>query len=430
MSISKKVAFYTLGCKVNQYETEIIRKDFLENGFSEVEFDEKADVYVINTCTVTNIADKKNKKMLRRAKKTNPDSVVIATGCYAQTNVEDLKEIKEVDYIIGNVKKEDVYKIFSKNLSNYQVDNIFEQKEYSSTKYTISRDKARAFVKIQDGCTKFCSYCKIPYARGMSRSRKPAEVLEEIKFLGEAGYKEIVITGINLSEYGSDLGENVDFDYILEEILNIGEIDRVRVSSVYPDTLSEKFILLLKENKKLMPHLHVSIQSLDDKILKLMKRNYSAEFVVKLLEKVQREVADLAVTADIIVGFPQEEEENFWNTFENMKKINFSDFHIFPYSDREKTAAALFTGKIEAKVKKERVKILEKLKESKIKEFRENFLGTVQKVYIEEIKSGKAYGYTENYLRVEVNSVSHEVADIVNVKIMSSAGDLLKGEII
>ena len=430
MSISKKVAFYTLGCKVNQYETEIIKKDFLENGYKEVEFEDSADVYVINTCTVTSIADKKNKKMLRRAKKINPDSVVIATGCYAQTNVEDLKEIKEVDYIIGNVKKEEVYKIFSKKLSNYQVDNIFDQKEYSSQKYAVSRDKARAFVKIQDGCTKFCSYCKIPYARGMSRSRQPESVLEEIKFLGEAGYKEIVVTGINLSEYGSDFGENINFDYILEKILKIEEIDRVRVSSVYPDTLSEKFISLLKENKKLMPHLHVSIQSLDDKILKLMKRNYRAEFVVELLKKVQEEVPDSAITADIITGFPQEEEENFWNTFENMKKINFSDFHIFPYSDREKTAAAAFTGKIEPEVKKERVKILEKLKKSKIKEFREKFLDTVQKVYIEEIKAGKAYGYTENYLRVEVNSVSHKVADIVEVKIMSSAGDLLKGEVI
>ena len=224
MSINKKVAFYTLGCKVNQYETEIIKKDFIENGYEEVKFEDNADIYVINTCTVTNIADKKNKKMLRRAKKTNPEAVVIATGCYAQTNLEDLKELEEVDYIIGNVKKENVYEIFSKSLSNYQVDNIFDEKEYTSTKYTVLRDKARAFVKIQDGCTKFCSYCKIPYARGLSRSRKPDEVLEEIRFLGESGYKEVVLTGINLSEYGLDLGSGITFDYILEEVLKIESI--------------------------------------------------------------------------------------------------------------------------------------------------------------------------------------------------------------
>lgn len=430
MSINKKVAFYTLGCKVNQYETEIIRKDFIENGYEEVKFEEKADVYVINTCTVTNIADKKNKKMLRRAKKTNPESVVIATGCYAQTNVEDLKELTEVDYIIGNVNKEDIFKIYNKNLSNYQVSNIFDEKEYSSTKYTVLRDKARAFVKIQDGCTKFCSYCKIPYARGLSRSRKPAEVLEEIRFLGQAGYKEVVLTGINLSEYGLDLEEKMSFDDILENILEIDEVDRVRVSSVYPDTLSEKFIYLLKNNKKLMPHLHVSVQSLDDKILSLMKRKYNAEFVVNLLRRIQSEVPELAMTADVIVGFPQEEEKNFINTFENMKKIEFSDFHIFPYSDREKTAAALLDGKIDPQIKKERVKILEKLKNKKFKEFREKFLNTVQKLYIEEIKADKAYGYTENYLKVEINSTSYKVTDIVEVKILSITDDLLKGEII
>ena len=428
MSINKKVAFYTLGCKVNQYETEIIKKDFIENGYEEVKFEDNADIYVINTCTVTNIADKKNKKMLRRAKKTNPEAVVIATGCYAQTNLEDLKELEEVDYIIGNVKKENVYEIFSKSLSNYQVDNIFDEKEYTSTKYTVLRDKARAFVKIQDGCTKFCSYCKIPYARGLSRSRKPDEVLEEIRFLGESGYKEVVLTGINLSEYGLDLGLGITFDYILEEVLKIESIKRVRVSSVYPDTLSEKFIHLLKTNEKLMPHLHVSIQSLDDKVLSLMKRKYNAEFVVNLLTGIQKEVPEIAVTADLIVGFPQEEEENFLNTFENIKKISFSDFHLFPYSDREKTAAAQLSGKVDQKTKKDRVKYLEKLKEEKFLEFRKKSLNTIQKVYIEEIKLDKAYGYTENYLKVELEAENHKVMDVIDVKIVSVYDDLLKGE--
>ena len=279
----KTVAFYTLGCKVNQYETEVIKKDFLEHNYREVDFDEKADVYIVNTCTVTNVADKKNRKMLRRAKNTNPDSVVVATGCYAQTNLDDLKEMKEIDFIIGNSKKENVFNIINKNVSHYQVSNIFDEKEYSSKKYTVLREKARAFVKIQDGCSKFCSYCKIPYARGLSRSRDTENVLEEIRYLGEQGYKEVVLTGINMSEYGLDLEPKTDFDTLLEKILAVKSVERVRVSSVYPDTITDKFLNMLKNNPKLMPHLHVSVQTLDDKILHLMRRNYTAEFVVNIL---------------------------------------------------------------------------------------------------------------------------------------------------
>ena len=244
----KTVAFYTLGCKVNQYETEVIKKDFLEHNYREVDFDEKADVYIVNTCTVTNVADKKNRKMLRRAKNTNPDSVVVATGCYAQTNLDDLKEMKEIDFIIGNSKKENVFNIINKNVSHYQVSNIFDEKEYSSKKYTVLREKARAFVKIQDGCSKFCSYCKIPYARGLSRSRDTENVLEEIRYLGEQGYKEVVLTGINMSEYGLDLEPKTDFDTLLEKILAVKSVERVRVSSVYPDTITDKFINMLNNN--------------------------------------------------------------------------------------------------------------------------------------------------------------------------------------
>ncbi len=395
----KKAAFYTLGCKVNQYETEIIKKDFLENGYVEVEFEDVADVYIVNTCTVTAMADKKNRKMLRRAKNTNPDSIVVATGCYAQTNIEQLKEMDEIDFIIGNSKKENVYDIIEKNMSHYQVDNIFDEKEYSSKKYTVLREKARAFVKIQDGCNKFCSYCKIPYARGLSRSRPVENILEEISYLGEKGYKEIVITGINLSEYGLDLEPKIDFDTILEKILKIEKIERVRVSSAYPDTITDKFLNMLKNNPKLMPHLHVSVQTLDDKILHLMKRKYDAKFVVDKLKKVKKEVPEISLTADIIVGFPQEEKENFENTMKNLKEVGFSDLHVFPYSDREKTAAALLNGKIDQNTKKQRVKEVEKLNNIKYKEFRENMIGTIQRIYIEEIVEDKAFGYTENYTK-------------------------------
>lgn len=433
----KKAAFYTLGCKVNQYETEIIKKDFMDNGYVEVDFNETADVYVVNTCTVTNVADKKNRKMLRRAKNTNPESVVVATGCYAQTNLDDLKEMKEIDFIIGNSKKENVFDIVEKNVSHYQVDNIFDEKEYSSKKYTILREKARAFVKIQDGCNKFCSYCKIPYARGLSRSRPVKDVLEEITYLGEQGYREIVVTGINLSEYGLDLEPVTDFDSILERILEIGTIDRVRVSSAYPDTITDRFLHMLKNSPKLMPHLHVSVQALDDRILHLMRRNYDAKFVVDILKRVQREVPEISLTADVIVGFPQENEQNFENTLKNLEAVGFSDLHVFPYSDREKTAARLLDGKIDQAEKKKRVKAVEKLNNIKYREFREKMLGTVQKIYIEEISGDTALGYTENYIKTFIklkkedkNYLHLKVSDLVDVKIIDFDGILLEGDIL
>lgn len=433
----KTVAFYTLGCKVNQYETEVIRKDFLDNNYKEVEFDQKADIYIVNTCTVTNVADKKNRKMLRRAKNTNPDSIVVATGCYAQTNLDDLKEMREIDFIIGNSKKENVFSIISKNVSHYQVDNIFDEKEYSSKKYTVSREKARAFVKIQDGCTKFCSYCKIPYARGLSRSRDEKSILEEINYLGEQGYKEVVLTGINMSEYGLDLEPKTDFDTILEKILAIKSVERVRVSSVYPDTITDKFLDMLKNNPKLMPHLHVSVQTLDDKILHLMRRNYKADFVVNVLEKVKKEVPEVSLTADIIVGFPQEEKENFENTLKNLDLLGFSDLHVFPYSDREKTTAMLLDGKIDSQEKKRRVKKVEELNNVKYAEFRKKTIGSKQRVYIEEIVEDRAFGYTENYLRVFINlkkegknHLEIKVSDLVNTEIINFDGILLEGDII
>ena len=352
-------------------------------------------------------------------------------------NLDDLKEMKEIDFIIGNSKKENVFSIVDKNVSHYQVDNIFDEKEYSSKKYTVLREKARAFVKIQDGCTKFCSYCKIPYARGLSRSRDVESVLEEITYLGKQGYKEVVLTGINLSEYGLDLEPKTDFDTVLEKILEIDNIERVRVSSAYPDTITDKFLYMLKNNPKLMPHLHVSIQTMDDKILHLMKREYEAKFVVDILQKVQKEVPEISLTADVIVGFPQEEEENFSNTMKNLELIGFSDLHVFPYSDREKTTAAKLEGKVDSQVKKMRVKMVEELNKRKYAEFRENMVGSSQKIYIEEITEDIAYGYTENYIKVFMklkneneNNLDVKVSDMVDVVITGFDGTLLEGNII
>ncbi len=432
MSVNKTVAFYTLGCKVNQYETEVIKKDFIENGYSEVEFEKISDVYVINTCTVTSVADKKNRKMIRRAKSINPNAVVVVTGCYAQTNNNELSKMLGIDYIIGNTKKENVYDIVSKEQEKIQVTNIFEDREYSHKKYSTLREKARAFVKIQDGCNKFCSYCKIPYARGKSRSRGIENIMEEIQELSKEGFKEIIVTGINMSEYGLDLFPQTNFDDVLEKILAIDGIERVRVSSVYPDTLTDKFIYLLKTNKKLMPHLHVSIQNLDDIILKSMKRSYNAHYVIEILSKIKNEIPDLSITADIIVGFPGETEEQFQNTVNNVEQIEFTDLHVFPYSDREKTAASLMLNKIDQSLKKERVRKIEKLMMNKSNEFRKKQIGKERYVYVEEVKDGYAIGHTENYLKtkIKLNNEIIKISDTLKVIIKNFKQDTLEGEII
>ncbi len=432
MSVNKTVAFYTLGCKVNQYETEVIKKDFIENGYSEVEFEKISDVYVINTCTVTSVADKKNRKMIRRAKSINPNAVVVVTGCYAQTNNNELSKMLGIDYIIGNTKKENVYDIVSKEQEKIQVTNIFEDREYSHKKYSTLREKARAFVKIQDGCNKFCSYCKIPYARGKSRSRGIENIMEEIQELSKEGFKEIIVTGINMSEYGLDLFPQTNFDDVLEKILAIDGIERVRVSSVYPDTLTDKFIYLLKTNKKLMPHLHVSIQNLDDIILKSMKRSYNAHYVIEILSKIKNEIPDLSITADIIVGFTGETEEQFQNTVNNVEQIEFTDLHVFPYSDREKTAASLMLNKIDQSLKKERVRKIEKLMMNKSNEFRKKQIGKERYVYVEEVKDGYAIGHTENYLKtkIKLNNEIIKISDTLKVIIKNFKQDTLEGEII
>ena len=431
MSFNKKVAFYTLGCKVNQYETESIKNQLIKKGYEEVNFEDKADIYIVNSCTVTSVADRKTRNMLRRAKKINPNGAVIVTGCYAQTNSKELLEMEDIDYVIGNTDKsgivnfiEDIENRTMEKLKNH---NIFLDSEYTEYEFATLREMSRAYVKIQDGCNNFCSYCKIPFARGKSRSRHKDNILKEITKLSQEGFKEIILIGINLGAYGEDLENGGNFEDLLKDILKIEGIERVRIGSVYPDKISDEFIEMFS-NPKLMPHLHISLQSCDDSVLKRMKRKYGSSLIEERLTKLRKAVPNMEYTADVIVGFPGETQEMFENSYKLIDKIGFSGLHIFQYSDRENTLASTFEDKIDPKVKKERADELEKLKEIMAERERKKYLDKELRVLVEEEKNGYFYGYSENYLRVKLKGEATNLNHIVSVKINSLEKEMLIGD--
>ena len=431
MSFNKKVAFYTLGCKVNQYETESIKNQLIKKGYEEVNFEDKADIYIVNSCTVTSVADRKTRNMLRRAKKINPNGAVIVTGCYAQTNSKELLEMEDIDYVIGNTDKsgivnfiEDIENRTMEKLKNH---NIFLDSEYTEYEFATLREMSRAYVKIQDGCNNFCSYCKIPFARGKSRSRQKENILKEITKLSQEGFKEIILIGINLGAYGEDLENGGNFEDLLRDILKIDGIERVRIGSVYPDKISDEFIEMFS-NPKLMPHLHISLQSCDDSVLKRMKRKYGSSLIEERLTKLRKAVPNMEYTADVIVGFPGETQEMFENSYKLIDKIGFSGLHIFQYSDRENTLASTFQDKIDPKVKKERADELEKLKEIMAERERKKYLDKELRVLVEEEKNGYFYGYSENYLRVKLKGEATNLNHIVSVKINSLEKEMLIGD--
>ncbi|MBR8701186.1 Threonylcarbamoyladenosine tRNA methylthiotransferase MtaB [Fusobacterium sp. DD29] len=405
MNFSKRVAFYTLGCKVNQYETESIKNQLIQKGYIETPFEEEADIYIVNSCTVTSVADRKTRNMLRRAKKLNPHSKVIVTGCYAQTNSKDLLEMEEIDYVVGNRYKKGIVNfiedIENRTLDRVKNDNIFDEHEYTEYEFATLREMSRAYVKIQDGCNNFCSYCKIPFARGRSRSRKKENIIREIEKLVGEGFKEIILIGINLGAYGEDLPENIDFEDLLEEILKVPGVERVRIGSVYPDKISDRFIDLFKKYPNLMPHLHISLQSCDDTVLKMMRRKYGSDLIEERLLKLKNAVEKMEYTADIIVGFPGETEDMFLNSYKIIDKIGFSGIHIFQYSDRENTIASTLENKVDPKIKKERSDRLEHLKKIMAHREREKYIGKELDVLVEEKIGDFLFGYSENYLRVK-----------------------------
>lgn len=427
-----KFAIKTLGCKVNTYESEVIKAKFLEEGFIEVDFDTKADIYVINTCTVTNASDVKSRKMLRRAHKTNPDAIVCAVGCYAQIKPEEVAKIEGIDIIIGSNDKGNIINLIKEyQAENKQiniVEDIFQNDTFDSMEVETYSDKTRAFIKIQDGCNYFCTYCIIPYARGKVRSKKPEALLKEVKQLSDNGFKEIILTGIHTGGYGQDL-DNYSFLDLLKDIeKHAPKLDRVRISSIEINQLTTEVIDHIANSKVVVNHLHIPIQSGSDRILKLMKRHYTlSEFKAKIKE-IRSKLVDCSITTDIIIGFPTETDKDFEEVLNTLKEIRFADMHIFPYSAREGTPAAAME-QLNGTIKDARVAKVIELNEQIKKEYDQSFDGKVMPVLFETVKNNQANGHTRNYLKVFVDTDKNLTNQILDVKIIKTENGI-KGELV
>ena len=408
-----KAALHNLGCKVNAYETEAMQEILEQCGYEIVPFEDRADVYIINTCTVTNIADRKSRQMLHRAKKQNPDAVVVAAGCYVQAAAEELKADLAVDVIIGNNKKQDLVPIleeyFKDKSDRSHVIEISETHEYERLSIHKIADHTRAFLKIQDGCNQFCSYCIIPYTRGRVRSRRPDEVVAEVRELAAAGYQEVVLTGIHLSSYGVDFKEEEKKENLLSLIKQVHEVEgirRIRLGSLEPRIITEEFAQALASMPKFCPHFHLSLQSGCDKTLKRMNRHYTTEEYAAGCEILRRYFDNPAITTDVIVGFPGETEEEFEETKAFLERIGFYEMHIFKYSRRAGTRADRMPDQIPEQVKSVRSEILLKLEKQMSKAYRESFLGRNKTVLLEEKTeiNGREYmiGHTMEYVKAVV----------------------------
>lgn len=406
MNEVKKVAFCSLGCKVNQYETNAMAQKFIEHGYEVVEFDEYADVYIVNTCTVTNVADRKSRQMLRRAKETNKDATLVACGCYAQVAKEELKKIPEIDLIIGNNEKNDIIQIVENHIAQKGaedlVSDVMYKLDYVELGTTTYTEKTRAVIKVQDGCDRFCSYCLIPYARGHIRSRKIENVIEEIKKVVEEGINEVVITGIHIASYGRDFkGENIGLIDLLEEINKIQGLHRIRLGSIEPTIITDEFVERLSKLDKICDHFHLSLQSGCTETLKRMNRRYTTEEFRDVTKRLRSKFPNAALTTDIIVGFPGETDEEFNTTYEFLKEIAFYKMHIFKYSQRKGTKAAVMPNQVDGKIKEERSKKLIELSNENEYNYNKKYIGKQVEVLFEEREGEYLKGHTTNYIVVK-----------------------------
>lgn len=432
--MKKKVALHNLGCKVNAYEVEAMQQ-LLENaGYETVPFEEGADVYVINTCTVTNIADRKSRQMLHKAKKMNPDAIVVATGCYAQADTEKLKEDTAVDLILGNNQKTQIVEALEEyekeHAKQVQVIEINHTKEYEELSISSTAEHVRAYIKVQDGCNQFCTYCIIPFARGRVRSRKIEEVLSEVETLAAKGYKEVVLTGIHLSSYGVDFPkeERESLLSLIQAVSRVEGISRIRLGSLEPRIITEEFLEGIVKTGKVCPHFHLSLQSGCNKTLKNMNRRYSAQEYAEKCELIRKFYPAPALTTDVIVGFPQETEEDFEESYEFVKKIHFYETHIFKYSRRHGTKAASMDGQLTEAAKAQRSDRMLELHEIRAREYEEAMIGKKMELLLEkeiEIDGRPWYvGHSREYVRAVVSKTdAHRVNDLVTVKAVAFVRD-------
>ena len=441
----KTVAFITLGCKVNQYETNAMTQQFIEKGYEVVEHTQKADIYIVNTCTVTNMSDRKSRQMLRRVKEINTEAIVVACGCYAQVAKEELEKIEEINLVLGNNEKKDIVEYvetyihhqtlnenkedtlhiktqsnkieedvkasqnkeitanveknkITKNRVETQTEDVMNQKEFVEFGDITFTEKTRAVIKIQDGCDRFCSYCIIPYARGRVRSRKPEHILSEIHKIAKEGIKEVVITGIHIASYGKDFKQEYRLIDLLEEMNEIEGIERIRLGSIEPLLITEEFVSRLEKLSKICHQFHLSLQSGCDETLKRMNRRYTTEQFKNITNLLRNKFEDAILTTDIIVGFPGESEEEFEKTYEFLKEIKFYKMHVFKYSPRKGTKAAVMPNQIDGNKKEERSRKLIELSNENEKTYNEQYVGKKVEILFEEEKNGMWQGHTKNYI--------------------------------
>ena len=407
-----KVGICSLGCKVNIYESELVTNILKNNNYTVVDFEDKADIYIINTCSVTNESDKKSRKMINRAKKNNPAAIIIVMGCYSQVNAEDI----DVDIVLGNRDKSKIVEIIEDYIKTKQKKKIIydlTKVDFEKMEITNFDSHTRAFVKIQDGCNAFCSYCIIPYVRGRVRSKDPEDVIKEVTALVEKGYKEIVLTGIHTGRYGTDI--NTNLEELLNKLVNIPNIYRIRLSSIEINEITPGIKKLLKENKVMAKHLHIPLQSGSDKILKLMNRRYNKEEFLSMVDNL-RDIPDISLTTDLIVGFPNEGEEEFNETIDTLKEIGFTKIHTFPYSKRKGTPAAIMDNQVSPEEKKKRVHRILDLSNKYEHNFYESKIGKIYDGVVEVHSNGTTIVHTSNFIPVIINDIVEE-GTIVDVKI-------------
>lgn len=427
--MKKTVSFYTLGCKVNQYETNAMEQQFIKNNYEIVENTQKADIYVINTCTVTNMAERKSRQMLRRVKEINPSAVLVVCGCYAQVAKNELEQISEIDIILGINEKNEIVQIVEnymekmaeqdKKSQEAEIDDVSKQKEFLDFGDVTYTEKNRAVVKVQDGCNMFCSYCIIPYARGRIRSRKIESVVSEIEEIAKEEIKEVVITGIHVASYGKDFdnentSKKIRLIDLLEAINKIDGIDRIRLSSLEPTIVDEKFATRLSKLDKICDHFHLSLQSGCDETLKRMNRKYTTQIYRDAVATLRKYYPEASFTTDVIVGFPGETDEEFAKTYEFLKEIDFYRLHVFKYSPRRGTVAEKMPNQIDGNKKEERSNKLIELSNSTENKHNQSYIGKTVKVLFEEFEDGFFKGHTTNYMMVKVAGEEEKSDKFVN----------------
>lgn len=431
---NKTVSFLTLGCKVNQYDSDAMRTIFLQQGYRAVKEEEEADVYVINTCSVTSIGDRKSRQMVRKIRRKHPQAVIAVAGCYAQIAPEIFEAMGDIDVIVGAQNRskivEYVEQAQKKEKTINAVKDIMSVTEFENLYVDAEGEtKTRAFIKVQEGCDNYCTFCIIPFARGKLKSRKQKDAVEEIRRLVVKGYREIVLTGIHLGNYGRDLHDGTSLATLVEELLRIPNLLRIRMGSIESVELSDDLINLIKDEPRVCRHLHLPIQSGSDAVLRRMNRHYRLPEYKKLISELREKIPGLALTTDLIVGFPGETEENFMETLETLRELRFSAIHVFPYSQRTGTPAAVFPNQVPGDIKKDRVHRVQELEKEISKEYRKTFLQKTVHVLIEEEKNGYFEGLSDEYIRVSITDKNAEKGRLYSVYVENLTEDGLIGRV-